>query len=451
MKDPSSMTRQALGRWPASPGLRWILATLALASLGCSLFTRLLASPDQTNEPGTRTDLIAYEGLDGNIYTIDREGGNRQAVTNDAQLETSGDLRFYQFPTWSPNNSRLAFLRSEQSGGVSENARLFTAAPDGSSLTEAFNSTDQSPFYIYWSPDSSQLTVLAANLPEQSMDLLLVSPKGGQARVLGTGQPFYWAWSPDNLSILMHTGGARRDQPDAQLTFLDLEMDGEEGLELPPGYFQAPAWSPSGENLLLVVESQTGGDSLLMLDAGFAVQSELLEVSGLVAFDWSPDGKWVAYLDQAPESPTSILRFLNLLDPQRPEAVQRLTEEEVVAFFWSPDSQQIAYLIPTFEPPPSSRETVQDQRELFFRLLVYDLSSGETRQVAIFSPTGQFLNVIPYFDQYQRSATIWSPDSRNLVIAAVGQDSQNGIYILDASGELEPRWLVDGDLAFWSW
>lgn len=434
------------------PGnFRWVLAVLTLASLGCSLFTRLIKADIQIDEAITGAGLIAYEGSDGNIYTIDREGANRQAVTQDASLDSESDLRYYQYPTWSPNSLKLAFLRAELRGGVAQNARLYTAEPDGSQLVEAFNSPDRSPFYIYWSPDSSHLTVLASNIPGSGLDLLLIPPGGGNTRVLGTGQPFYWAWSPDNLSIFMHTGGASRNQPEAQLTFLDLQGKREEGLDLRPGFFQAPAWSPSGERLLLVVETQSGEDRLLMLDSAGVVQSELLDVSGLVAFDWSPDGKWVAYLDQAPDSPESILRALNLLNPEHPENVQRITEEDVVAFFWSPDSQQIAYLIPTFEPPPSSRETVQNSRELYFRLLVYAVSSGESRQVAVFSPTGQFLSVVPYFDQYQRSATIWSPDSRNIVVAAIGRDRQNGIYVLDASGELEPRWLVGGDLAFWSW
>lgn len=432
-------------------GLRWALAALALTSLGCSLFTRLFVPAAAIEEISSGAGLIAYEGLDGNIYTIDRQGGNRKAVTSDARLEAENDLRFYQFPTWSPDGRRLAFLRSERRGGEAQNARLFTAGPDGGDLVEAFQSPDHSPFYIYWAPDSSQLTVLATNVAEQGMDLLLTSPRGGKAEVLGSGQPFYWAWAPDNLSILIHTGGAARNQPEAQLTFLDLEGNGQDRLELRPGTFQAPAWSPQGDRLLLVIEGQSGEDRLLMIDPAGVVLGELLSVSGMVAFDWSPDGSRVAYLDQAQDSPESILRALSLLDPEHPDEVQRITEEEVVAFFWSPDSQQIAYLVPSFETPPSSRETVQNRQELYLRLLVYDVGVGASRQVAVFVPTGQFLNIIPYFDQYQRSATIWSPDSSNIVIAAVSRDRQNGIYVLDASGELEPRWLVEGDLAFWSW
>ncbi|HLA96955.1 MAG TPA: hypothetical protein VJL34_00760, partial [Anaerolineales bacterium] len=411
-----------------------------------------LFTPSTLDEAGERgAGLIAYEGLDGNIYTIDRQGANRKAVTDDARLEADNALHFYQFPTWSPDSSRLAFLHSVRRAGAAHNSGMFTARPDGSELAEAFSSRDHSPFYIYWSPDSSRLTVLAANVLEGGLDLLLVPPGGGEARVVARGQPFYWAWSPRSLVLFIHTGGAARNQPGARLSFLDLESEGENRLDLRPGLFQAPAWSPGRERLLLAAEAPTGGDRLMVIDPKGAMQSELLEVHGFVAFDWSPDGKWVAYLDQAPGSPESVLRALSLVDPERPKEAQRLTAEEVVAFFWSPDSQQIAYLAPTTEAPPSSREGVQNRRELFLRLLVYDLRTEESRQAAIFTPTSQFLAIIPYFDQYQRSATIWSPDSRNLVVAAVGRDQRNGIYVLDAHGEEEPRWLVGGDLAFWSW
>jgi hypothetical protein len=80
-----------------------------------------------------------------------------------------------------------------------------------------------------------------------------------------------------------------------------------------------------------------------------------------------------------------------------------------------------------------------------------DTGSGETQQLALFRPTNDFVNILPYFDQYHRSATIWSPDSRNLVIPALSPEGDPGIYVVEAAGNLQPRYISDGSLAFWSW
>jgi hypothetical protein len=70
--------------------------------------------------------------------------------------------------------------------------------------------------------------------------------------------------------------------------------------------------------------------------------------------------------------------------------------------------------------------------------------------MATFKPTESFLTFISYFDQYQRSATIWSPDSRNLVVAAARNEGGPGIFLVEAAGNLQPRYLAEGLMATWS-
>jgi hypothetical protein len=67
-----------------------------------------------------------------------------------------------------------------------------------------------------------------------------------------------------------------------------------------------------------------------------------------------------------------------------------------------------------------------------------------------FTPTDSFLNIFPFYDQYQRSITIWSPDSREIVIAGSQGQENPGIYVIDALEGGSAR-IADGDLAFWSW
>jgi hypothetical protein len=45
-------------------------------------------------------------------------------------------------------------------------------------------------------------------------------------------------------------------------------------------------------------------------------------------------------------------------------------------------------------------------------LMGCDATTGKTWTIARFPATRGLLTILPFFDQYQRSATIWSPDGR---------------------------------------
>jgi hypothetical protein len=58
--------------------------------------------------------------------------------------------------------------------------------------------------------------------------------------------------------------------------------------------------------------------------------------------------------------------------------------------------------------------------------------------------------VIFFFDQYQRSDTIWSPDSNWLVLSGRPLLDESGIWLIQTS-TLETKLIGTGNLAFWSW
>ena len=90
---------------PPTPLHRWRLALLvlplALVVTACV--------PDGVRVPQSelsallepKIGLIAYLGLDGNVYTIDQGGGRNTPLTSDAHDDESG-YHFYGMPTWSP-------------------------------------------------------------------------------------------------------------------------------------------------------------------------------------------------------------------------------------------------------------------------------------------------------------------------------------------------------------
>jgi TolB protein len=399
--------------------------------------------------------LIVYVGMDENIYTIDQFGENQQALTSDAQPnpEQEGEVRVYQQPTWSPDSDQVAFIQTNISDDGSQTAALLTAQPDGSDLVETFSSESQFPFYLYWSPDSQQLSFLTTGGGEPGLVLYKVSTQDEEAQVLGIGQPFYWDWSPDSQTVLIHTGGTTRINPEAQLALLGLESEvTETELDLQPINFQAPAWSPDGERFLLAADSGSDGEGLLLTDAKGEVLDVLSPVEDSIAFSWSPDGEWVAYITEDIRGPGDLSRRLVYLDPDQAEESQSVEQDLVIAFFWSPDSSKIAYFVPKLSTSSDQQVSLRAQETQFsLELYVLDVETGNSQRLIEYTPTEGFLSILPFFDQYQRSTTIWSPDSNNLVISAFDQDGEQGIYAIDAAGNSEARQLASGSLAFWSW
>ncbi len=399
--------------------------------------------------------LIAYVGTDGNIYTVNPDGEDQRSITSDAQLSPdSGEgLQFYQFPTWSPNGERLAFVGTNRSSGEAEPVKLFTATPEGEELIEVYSSFDQIPFYLYWSPNSEQLSFLTSIKGENNLYLKVVPAEGGEVQVLGKGQPFYWDWSPDNRRIFIHTGGAAAIRSDAQLFFLNLNNEiVEDKLDLRPAAFQAPAWSPEGDELLFAAEDKNGQSALFLADDQGKVVKALRTSMGTFAFSWSPDGNKLAYLFDTRSSTQVLASKLTVIDPAKPNDEINTIDDHVIAFFWSPDSRNIAYFVPLTDTPGEDLiQFGESGRILQLSLRVLDVENGAAREIALYVPTNQFLNILPFFDQYQRSDTLWSPDSQRLVYSALEPNGKIGIFVADASGETNPTRLSEGVFAFWSW
>jgi TolB protein len=400
------------------------------------------------------TAPIAYTGADGNIYTINLDGDNLHAVTNDAHLvqDSKAQERFYQFPTWSPDRRRLAFIGTARSGSSASTVSLYTANPDGGNPLEVYSSKERAPFYLYWSPDSQHLTFLTSGEGD-ILFLHLVTAQGGDAQILARGQPFYWVWSPDSQRIFIHTGGAASLNPDARLSFLKLN-DGiiEQKLDFRPAAFQAPAWSPEGTELLLVAEAEGEQNALLLTDDQGMEEKILLKTQGAIAFAWSPDGARLAYIADADPRAQILSSPLKIIEPDLPEEAITTLDEHVIAFFWSPDSHKIAYYVPVLGSPGDELvQFGQTEPNFGLSLRVLDIATGAAKELALFVPTSQFLNILPFFDQYHRSVTIWSPDSQHLVYSALEAHIGSGIFTVSVSGDQPPTRIAVGDLAFWAW
>ena len=408
-----------------------------------------------------KSGLIAYVGSDGNIYTMDQGGGNIVAITEDAQGATQDDpiLRVYQHPTWAPNSERLAFFSVEvDTLDASQKAVVYssTIGPDPE-VTEIYSTRSEIPFYSYWAPNSDELGFLSFNQAGSTMLLNLVN-QDADHRVLDAAQPYYWNWAPEGQRVAIHAGSPQTASLE-RISFLDLAADGqvlESVLDLQAASFQAPAWSPSGEWLLLAIEEE-GERSMVLVDRFGSVHRRLLDFDEAIAFGFSPDGQKIAAL-VGPQAPNGLLTgSLHVFELDGPEEAYVSEEDNIMSFFWAPNSNDLAYFQLEIVDPNQQQEgdedTNQQQQQplLVVNMQAYAHNTGETRSLTSnFLPTERFLNVLTFFNQYQHSATIWSPDSQNLVFSAQTQEAPI-ILVISASGSLEPRVISNGVLAFWSW
>jgi hypothetical protein len=59
--------------------------------------------------------------------------------------------------------------------------------------------------------------------------------------------------------------------------------------------------------------------------------------------------------------------------------------------------------------------------------------------------------MLSYFDQFHQAGSVWSPDSRSILFPALTDSGQSVVFVLLASGTVEPRAILGGTFAVWSW
>jgi TolB protein len=224
----------------------------------------------------------------------------------------------------------------------------------------------------------------------------------------------------------------------------------EQGLDSTPASFQAPAWSPDGSRIALTRAADLQNE-IVVTDTAGKNPKKIGTFNNKTAFAWSSDSTRLAYIDGDQALNAGTLGPLHVVDLETSK--EMVEDGNIIAFFWSPSGRELAYfiLLQANADSSSSGGSAQTTPQYVLQLHVLDVTTGESRKLFTYQPTQQFLSVLPYFDQYHQSVTIWSPDNNNLVLSFLDSSGNPGIAVVAASGKLEPRILAQGYLAFWSW
>jgi TolB protein len=419
-------------------GFLWLRSAQVATTEAPAQVAAPVAPAMQDAASAAAVNRIAFVDPAGRLGTVAPDGSERRVL--------SAPGATYRFPAWAPDSSRIAAVGIEENqGGV-----YVWADETGAPRASLYSSGNRPPIYLYWSPDSREVSFLAND--RASLGLWLAAADAASpARQIASGQPFYWDWGQDSDQLFIHTGGL---DADARLAFLDTgsQRTGENVAR--PGLFQAPGISAGGRYLAY---AQADGDQFqVVVEDRRSGRRNAVPHLGLAALGWSPTEQRLAFTSPRIDQLTSA-GPLRLLDGETGQ-VTTLVQDTVFAFFWSPDGRRIAYL--TVESGGSSpgagrpvglaSQPAQPSR-LALRLWVVDVASGLQQPVLSFRPSPIFLSqFIPFFDQYALSHRLWSPASDALVLPMMDGSGNSAIHVVSVESGEAMR-VADGTMAFWSW
>lgn len=366
---------------------------------------------------------IVVQQRDGNLMLLD-EQGQTKALTSDA----NGQSILYRLPTPAPDGKSVATIALRH--GVTYVSSSLVVHPLDGKPTTLYTQEDSHPFYLSWSPDSSKIAFLANDPPGMILRGVQIDAQS-EATLIAPGQPSYFAWSPDSSRLLLHIGGAA---PTGSLQIYDWGTDKPRPLAAMPAFFQTPIWFPDGKQALAVVH-QESGSALATLDTQGSITRQIVPMSDSTMFVSTPDASRIAYITFGEDTPGE-LHVLQVADGK-----DRVIRSGVVTCFWSPTGDSLAFL--TLPDRGEAQTIAQTQPSLRMRWNVLRLSDGDLRSFELFTPSREFLELLPFFDQYAQSIRLWDRSGSRLLFA-----TSDGVYTLDVNSG-QSRLVSEGVLGVW--
>jgi len=386
----------------------------------------------------TEAGRIAYIGEKGQLFTIQPDGANKRQLTDDEHP--------YQFPAWAGQSNQLAALGD---GSIIS----LTDANDTNPKT-LYEGGVQSPFYLYWSPDNSQISFLTNS--QRGIALRVINADGSsEAEIRGIGTPFYWNWLDDSTQMLVHTGVTGEN---ARLGLL--QANGQIEDIAPPGAFQAPGVSANGR-YWAYAEDMGDSNSWLVITNTETGEQWTERHPAVAAMSWSPAADQLAFTTGLQDN-QSFWGPLRMFDTDTGD-ITLLSDNVVIGFFWSPNGRYLATINTgdinqdfgvnvannKKQNHISQAKSASQMNPHQFNLAIIDIETGEETQIMSFIPTRIFISqFLPFFDQYALSHNIWSPNSDAIVLPMREEDeSRVNVIRIDGSELID---LGQGDMAFWS-
>lgn len=423
------------------------------------------ATPASTSvTPGA----IVYVGTDSNIYYCTGKCGEPVCITckgegthvmrqrapgvmpaafdlaQAEQPEPQAPRPQYGWPTFSPDGKQIAYSsESEKPDGATYGVWVYNIKSH--EATEIFESRSQRVVYVDWLDDGQHLSFLLGE--PQGLSLILAEVKeGAPVRIVTTGMPLYFDWSPTAGVLAVHTVALNSDRTE-QVTLMSLTPNSQhvdKVLSSGRTPFKTPCWSPDRKHLAYIANYHAEANLLVADPDGKNARSIVSLPVGENSFIWSPDSRHIAYAT-AISTEEPVYHGIRVVDIG--ETTSKLvTKDDVSAFFYAPDGKSIAYIsVPADKP--------------YYTWNVVDAGSGKIKTLVNFLSTPDEATAYRFFDQLAVSHTIWAPDSSAFVYAGVPLAGDPGrsigiapppsVWVVPIDGA-KPRQIEQGVLAFYA-
>ena len=348
----------------ANKTLLGLAGSLGIVAAACSN-TPGTAVLDPSQQPDTeidrevgQVDRIAYVSPNGNLLTVNPDGGDLAQLTGGLQAEdampgfgSQGSVQaqparvneYYTWPTWSADGTKLAASRVVIQEERTEITVQVMDSRTGRSETVFENEqpglvADGAPHYIYWAPTGNALSFLSST-PEGLSLFVWGGAPGDAAAAVASGGPLYYQWANDGGAMALHIGTeiiwAKPPAEDASRQSFQSS-----------GNFRVPTISPDGASLAYVDQADGGMGLYIAPTSDLSQARRILDVGSPSAFMWSPDGTQIAVADQSVSGAPIYDRLM--LVPVDGSPVTTLSSgrssEDVWAFFWSPAGDKLAWV-----------------------------------------------------------------------------------------------------------
>jgi len=451
---------QDVERWAVRKALPYMAAGTLLFGTHTALPSGYQVKPKAKAQavqktPEYRGKIAFVSERDGQpeIYIMDADGKNQRNLTRNPADDNN--------PVWSPDGKYIAFIsnRNHERGIYA----MDIAGGGTKALTRGLEYTSFS-----WSLDGKRVVFICER--DDKKEIYSVNANGSNLINLSVppAKEMWYSYSPRGNKLAVQSSFHR----------VHLYIVGIDGTNLrdisrvetnSESEDRWSSWSPDGKYLAFESDrDNVHGDIYVMNSDGTNLRNltkspkieNLGEVQPNGIPEWSPDGKWIAFVSHRTGDKNSLYLGLHIMDPNG-KHLKSLpgegAEEGTIFSFWSPDSRKIAYRSMNSQDEYSMEslgiiylrnntertfysvegkdvDINEEEWSLDSRELVFTWARGKKTGIGIADTETGRTRIL----KHQTSEPSFSPDGRKIVFVSKSDENEE-IYTMDSRGGHQRR------------